>query len=60
LICIAIGAGSLIWGVIVKLSLPVSLFEKAVDFEKKTVPESLAKATKSLRSRSVKPNQSVN
>ena len=59
LICIAIGAGSLIWGVIVKLWLPATLFGM-VDLEKKEVPDSMVRATKSLRSRSQKPNQSLN
>ena len=45
LICIAIGAGSLIWGVFVKLWLPAKWFGK-VDFEKKVVPDSMARAAK--------------
>jgi len=55
LICIAIGAGSLIWGVIVKLCLPATLFGK-IDLEDKKVPDSMLRATKSFRSKSQKPN----
>jgi len=53
LICIAIGAGSLIWGVIVKLFLPATLFGK-IDLEEKKISESFLKATKSMRGRSQK------
>lgn len=59
LICIAIGAGSLIWGVIVKLCLPATLFGK-IDLEDKKVPDSMLRATKSFRARSQKPNQNLN
>ena len=59
LICIAIGAGSLIWGVIVKLFLPVCLFGK-LKLEEQKVPDSMLRATKSMRSRSQKPNQHLN
>ena len=58
LICIAIGAGSLIWGVIVKLCLPASLFGKA-EFEDKYTAQRML-AIYSLRSRSLKSNQSLN
>jgi hypothetical protein len=59
LICIAIGAGSLIWGVIVKLCLPTTLFGK-IELEDKKVPDSMLRATKSFRGRSQKPNQNLN
>ena len=55
LICIAIGAGSLIWGVIVKLFLPATLFGK-IDLEEKKMSGSLLKATMSMRGRSQKSN----
>ena len=58
LICIAIGAGSLIWGVIVKLCLPASLFHKA-EFEDRYTAQRIS-ATYSLRSRSLKSSRSLN
>lgn len=53
LICLAIGAGSLIWGVLIKVCLPVSLFEK-VKIDDTARPEDSKKMTlvKSIRSRS--------
>ena len=60
MICITIGAGSLIWGVIVKLFLPATLFGK-IDLEDKKVPDSMLRATKSFRSKSHKScNQNLN
>ena len=51
LYCMLIGAGSLPWGVIVKLCLPVSLFEK-IHVDESPLPKDKIPITKSLRSRS--------
>jgi hypothetical protein len=51
LICLAIGAGSLIWGVLVKACLPVSLFEK-ITVDDSPLPAGKVPLSKSLRSRS--------
>jgi magnesium-transporting ATPase (P-type) len=59
LICIAIGAGSLIWGVIVKLFLPATIFGK-IDLEDQKVSEGMVRFSKSMRGRSQKPNGQLN
>jgi magnesium-transporting ATPase (P-type) len=55
LICIVIGAGSLIWGLIVKLFLPAIPLGK-IDIEEKTLPEAMLRSHKSFRRRSQKRN----
>ena len=52
LYCLLIGAGSLPWGILVKLCLPVSLFEK-IHVDESPLPKDKVPLTKSLRTRSL-------